>query len=79
MTVIDLNKEKMGKQIKPNDLRIGNWLYSNDSKFPMKVSVIGAKYMELNIEDIYNDPIGFNRGDISPIPLTSDILEKIVL
>ena len=60
------------------DLMLGNWVYDGDiTKFPMYVVTVGNDYVYLNFEGNEGDVWECLDDDITPIPVTADILKRI--
>lgn len=60
------------------DLMLGNWVYDGDrTKFPMYVVTIGYDYVYLNFDGNEGDVWESLDDDITPIPVTEELLEKI--
>lgn len=70
------NSYKNNIDMKANELMIGNWVYSSFSELPCKIT-----YLKLH-ESGYGSVVTTNVDGVkdieslSPVPLTSDILEK---
>lgn len=61
-----------------NDLMLGNWVYDGDrTKFPMYVVTIGDDYVYLNFDSNEGDVWECLDDDITPIPVTADMLKRI--
>lgn len=60
------------------DLRIGNWVYDGErTQFPMFVRTIGEDYVYLDFEGNEGDLWESTLDDVSGIPITEELLEKI--
>lgn len=60
------------------DLMLGNWVYDGDiTKYPMYVVTIGYDYVYLNFEGNEGDVWESLDDDITPIPVTADMLKRI--
>lgn len=64
----------MSEQIKETEIMIGNFFHVNG--FPMYVDVIFRDTVYLNFEGNEGDVWEENIKDLTPIPLTDEILSK---
>ena len=64
--------------IKPNELRLGNWVYdSKYTKYLMQVVCIGSDYVYLDFDGNEGDLWETTPEELQGIPLTEELLTKM--
>ena len=73
-----MEKELKNNMININELRLGNWVYTDEHNMrPMQIESIARDYVYLNFKGNKGGLIKSDYNKISPIPITGKMLEKI--